>query len=266
MHSRSHHLATVGFKRGLHREEVRSLDRPPGQAARRRVMILCAALLSVALVTVLSVCGFRARSSGHANYVISDVRLSDPPGGRPGTVMVRYKIGWTDEFPGEHRCETRVLDAAGNLIGSRVIIEHLLPQRNQSGGTMDVDGEAARAEVKCDPDRLDTAAAYVISDERIAGPFAWQGHPSPAGVYVSYRLSWPVEAPEYPGTNGCTVKTFGPTGTVIAEQRFTLFGPEGKGRIRLWRADFSDWSAVAGGVGSLTADIECHPYGSSDVP
>ena len=240
---------------------------------RRRLAAVVGGLMSITFVAIvltwalreLSPLGSRSiepassdNAQDEANYIISDVRISDPPGGPAGSVLVSYRIGWRDVFPGPHECELTVFDAAGEVIGRGSVDEHLLPQRNEGGVWVRIDGEPVRAEVRCDPERLDTPVAYDIYQEKVIGV-------SPNGVEISYRVDWPTGFLEHPGTNGCTATVRAPGGDVIADQRFTLQVPEGTRTSVIERDAFSEWPGADADPGTLSANVECHPYGPQDA-
>jgi hypothetical protein len=208
-----------------------------------------------------------AVDTGDANYLFTDVTVRagyNPPGpdeSDPSKATVSYRFGWQDDaYPGDHECRITVLDAGGDEIGRLTAqFASLLPHPGSASLGVSVTGDPADARIACDPERLDTAIAYTISNEQVTGPIT-QGDGETA---IGYRfdLGWPVQPPEYPGTNTCTVRLVDASGATAAQHVGSYDAPPTTITGALVPKDPSALDEV----GSLTLSVECHPWTETDL-
>jgi hypothetical protein len=208
----------------------------------------------------------------YGTYVMTDVRLRRPDKdeligeSEPKRMFwVEYRAAWSgDEYPGVHNCRWSVLDASGREIG--VTVGQLATMGSESRHVeVPIDGhpsDASAAQVSCDPARVDTPVAYDISAEEVVGTFKWRDDTDP-GVLVRFQVGWPVELPDVPSQNWCTVQLFRATGEEVARQVFTLAVFPGPIKHRVWPDEFLDPSAVED-ARHLVADVTCEPYTGQD--
>jgi hypothetical protein len=268
------------LKRRRRRLELRA------RAARIGLSVLVVALSLAAVVVARSSIGPDSSDTSPASpdfdptaygtYEFTDVSLRRPDpdelaeGVDPRkTFIVEYRSDWSgDQFPGAHACRWSILDREGREIGATdgelttlgpggSALRHI--QVTIEGSPKDV----ATAQVACDPARSDTPIAYEISDEIVIGTFKWRDDSDP-GVMIGFRVDWPVELPDYPSDNWCTVALYRPGGEQVASQVFTLATGPGPMEHRVWPDEFSEPSAVAE-ASSLTADVDCEPYTGRQV-
>ena len=159
--------------------------------------------------------------------------------------IVEYRSAWSgDQFPGTHECRWSVLDREGQEIGAvDGNLTTLGPgETDLRGIDVMIDGhpsDASTAQASCDPARADTPVAYDISDESVIGTFRWREDSDP-GVMIEFRVGWPVQLPDYPSENWCTVALHRPGGEQVASQVFTLATGPGPMEHRVWPDEFSD--------------------------
>jgi hypothetical protein len=173
--------------------------------------------------------GWTVGSTESGTYLLSDFEVGphvDPATEEtvPGKADVTFTRLWSaGEYPGVHRCELRVLDAAGSEIESLSFEMAALSQGNRPPVVIPVTGSigGATATGSCDPERLDVPVAYVVSNERLR--------------YVDGRLAvvYEVARPEgVPGevqisTQACTVAAWDGDRRLLGQAHFTLTAGDG---------------------------------------
>lgn len=192
-------------------------------------------------------------AEGEANYEALDVEPSVVEGdaGLPA-VAIAYRESWSgDTYPGVHECMWLARDADGAIVA----LQHgesasmLRQTRVHPIVTPLFGAPPASAEVRCDPLRLDTPAAYLISGERIV-----EGEDG--RLEIAYDMAWPddVQLPAYPSDNACAGGVRTPTGEVAVGEGFTFSAPPGTYREAL--------PAVAwdGPTSDLRVIVRCIPW------
>lgn len=94
-----------------------------------------------------------------------------------------------------------------------------------------LDGAAASATGSCEPERLDTPIAYVISDSTVVPPLH-----AGAGMAVAFQVAWPngLSEGEYPSTNACFIDVFAPSGGSVRDPVLHARGGAGAGSSRTY--------------------------------
>ncbi|HLB61913.1 MAG TPA: hypothetical protein VJN50_04170 [Actinomycetota bacterium] len=192
-----------------------------------------------------------------ANYVFADVGVEAHRG---DTARVSFRIGWTTgEFPGWRRCTWIVLGEDGTVVGSTRDLVVSLSPGNTAHTDLEVVGEPSRAEVSCDPKRLDVGEpyAYEFHDVRVVLD---DSHPV-TGPYLElvYTPVWLGSGK--PGVMACTWEIVDTSGTVYARTRGSFAVGEITGEPS--RHTFAGEEILApppGGGEGLEGRIDCRPF------
>jgi hypothetical protein len=244
------------------------------RARRQRVAAASVAAAVFVLGGVLVVRAFSpsgGTATGDRDYgtlVLSDFTVGpalDPQTGEevPGRALVEYRVTWsTPEYPGDHRCRLTVFDATGAEVGSAAFEQGAMMPRTHSSFEVEVDGAAATATGSCEPERLDTPIAYVISDPTVVPPLH-----ADAGMAVAFRVAWPdgLSESEYPSTNACSIEVFAPSGDLFATFSFTLGAGPGRIEQDIWLGPEKRSTVLGQDLSAYSATVRCEPYTAADV-
>jgi hypothetical protein len=196
-------------------------------------------------------------STGSGTYLLSGFEVGphvDPVTGEvvPGPADVTFTTRWSsDEYPGVHQCELRVLGAASSEIGSLSFEMSALSQGRFHAMAVPVTGsiDGATATGSCDLERLDLPVAYVISNERLEY--------GDGRLSIVYEVAVPEGVPEGQevGAQACTSAVWNENGGLLGKGHFTLSGaPEGMQDAGVGHDDETSMSEAA------QATVNCVPY------
>lgn len=180
-----------------------------------------------------------------------------PDPSRAGVEITPY---WTSgEYPGEHQCTLTVYGPNGTTVGSlETRLSSLSEGHWRHPIAVDVTGEATSAAITCDPTRLDTPVAYIISGTAIE-PLVEGGRV--AGIRYTYTVDAPedVRPPDFVGTNWCVFSVDAPSGEELVRSPGTLDTPTPNTVSNELRSDpFASMSRAE--IGGLTLQVQCEPF------
>lgn len=211
------------------------------------------------------------------NYLFEDVRaiypFIDPRAGEadPSRAGIEGTIRWaTDAYPGVHKCTWAAFGPDGNVVGQETSEVDSLSEGARHPIPIGVSGPTMSAQVSCDPERLDTPAAYEVTDPRVV-PELDPLTGDLIGAEVAFVVSWPegIQLPDYPGSNACAVRITRPSGELVTVYRFSMGGAIGGVQPGHQRTPFIELSQLgsvsADEISSLGAEMTCEPFtGSPD--
>lgn len=254
-----------------HATQRRRTRRVARSAAASGAVVVLGAAMAWALASLSGLGADRTRGSGGTeeapNYRFEDVRVVHPyvepetEQRDPDRAGVEFAVYWTSgRYVGEHECTITVYGPDGAVVGSLDTRFASLSEGHwRHPIAVDVSGSATFATIYCDPTRLDTPVAFVVTDTNIE-PLKEEGQIG--GIRYSYTVNAPkdLEPPAFVGTNACTLSILDAQGrTVAGGGSFTLTTGTPNDIEAEWRSEeFASMTPAE--IGALTLAVECEPF------